>query len=619
MELRSGTLLQENKYRIERTLGYGGFAITYLAEQVLASRMVCIKEFFPKSFYNRDDDKLHISLGSQGSAEMMDAYKRKFLTEARTIAHLDHPNIIHILDIFEENDTVYYVMDYINGGTLLDIVRISGPMDEKIGVELIMKIAEALTYIHARNIAHLDIKPSNVMVRKAGNRPILIDFGLSKQYDLDGHQLSSTPVGISHGFAPIEQYQMGGVKEFSPKPDVYSLGATLYFILSGMVPPQAADLLNTGLPDIKGVSSATMAVIRKAMSVSTKGRYDSADEMIEALKECLVVCCKPTVAANGGGNGECRQGNFANDDMGVSPTLPAVEKSPEVTQIDVRDTADTSIDLEALQGGALASEPATPATPSTPYNPTPTTNSREQSTKNRKSWPWVVLVLVLLCGIGVATYFYLSGMESEPTTDELADDPSAINRLDDEEWTYNPDEVGPMLESSFLPTEVVVDEELNEVTDDEEELDVVADEEEELDPEEGAVIEGLFNDLANGLAPAPVLTLTSSSSVSVAGSLTHGSISYTLENPIEGVSVSVTGKPDWIYISHADGAINYSVYANNASRSRSATLTVSYGEQSFTVSFTQGPGDSSPNVIPDTPSRSSYSTSGGSSTERNSY
>ena len=111
MQLQPGTYLQGDKYRIISTLGIGGFGITYLAEQVMAERKVCIKEFFPKEYYNRDDNSRSISLGSKGSAQIMDAYKAKFLKEAKTIAKFDHPNIIHIHDVFEENNTAYYVME----------------------------------------------------------------------------------------------------------------------------------------------------------------------------------------------------------------------------------------------------------------------------------------------------------------------------------------------------------------------------------------------------------------------------------------------------------------------------------------------------------------------------
>lgn len=268
MQLQSGTYLQGDKYRIIKTLGNGGFGITYLAEHELAGRNVCIKEFFPKEYYNRDDDSRNVSLGSNGSAEMMGRFKEKFIKEAKTIARLDHPNIIHIHDVFVENNTAYYVMEYIEGESLGDVVRRCGPLAEKDAVEYIRAVASALDYIHQRRIMHLDIKPANVMLRKEDNRAILIDFGLSKQYDAEGNQTSSTPLGISAGYAPMEQYQQGGVQEFSPETDIYSLGAALYNLVTGIVPPQAAVIVDSGIPALPAhLSSGVRNAIERAMEV----------------------------------------------------------------------------------------------------------------------------------------------------------------------------------------------------------------------------------------------------------------------------------------------------------------------------------------------------------------
>ena len=204
MNLPSGTLLERGKYRIISTLGRGGFGITYLAEQVLMHRKVCIKEFFPKDFFKRDEDSDSISILSQGQASTMSRFKEKFLKEAQTIAALDHANIIHILDVFEENNTAYYVMEYVDGGTLSDLVKRCGALAEVDAVRYIKEVASALGYIHEQKINHLDVKPGNIMVRAKDDKTILIDFGLSKHYDEVGEQTSSTPVGISHGYAPME-------------------------------------------------------------------------------------------------------------------------------------------------------------------------------------------------------------------------------------------------------------------------------------------------------------------------------------------------------------------------------------------------------------------------------
>ena len=286
MELQPGTYLQGDKYRIISVLGSGGFGITYLAEHELAGRNVCIKEFFPKEFYNRDDNSHSISLGSKGSAKIMDAFKAKFLKEAKTIARLNHPNIIHIHDVFEENNTAYYVMEYIEGESLSSLVRTRGALSEAEAVRYIRSVAEALGYIHERKIMHLDIKPANVMLNSEDGQVVVIDFGLSKQYDEEGNQTSSTPVGISAGFAPMEQYQQGGVKEFSPETDIYSLGATLYYLVTGQVPPQAVCVADEGLPELPAhLSSGVRNAIERSMTFQRKHRPHSAKEFLALLED----------------------------------------------------------------------------------------------------------------------------------------------------------------------------------------------------------------------------------------------------------------------------------------------------------------------------------------------
>mgnify|MGYP003294306312 FL=1 len=128
--LLDGTELQGGRYRIICTLGRGGFGITYLALQVIADRLVCIKEFFPKGYYNRAVNSCSITLASRSNVEMMDRYKLKFIKEARTLAQFKHPNIVRIFDIFEENDTAYYVMEYIEGASLNDLVKRGGALPE---------------------------------------------------------------------------------------------------------------------------------------------------------------------------------------------------------------------------------------------------------------------------------------------------------------------------------------------------------------------------------------------------------------------------------------------------------------------------------------------------------
>ena len=287
-QLNASTLLQGGKYKIEKVLGQGGFGITYLATQELLERKVCIKEFFFKEYCDRDEVTSHVTLGTQTSREIVERFMTKFLKEARTISKLEHPNIIRIHDIFMENNTAYYVMDYIDGESLSEMVKRRGALSESEAVEYIKQVASALDFIHQHSINHLDVKPANIMVSNSDGKAILIDFGLSKQYDAQGGQTSTTPVGISHGYAPMEQYKQGGVNTFSPQTDIYSLGATLYKLVTGNTPPQAMDLIDEGLPSLpSSLSTSVVEAIKKAMQFRKVDRPNN-------LSEFLILLNSPT-------------------------------------------------------------------------------------------------------------------------------------------------------------------------------------------------------------------------------------------------------------------------------------------------------------------------------------
>ena len=283
-ELTSGTLLQNGRYRIVESIGQGGFGITYLAEQVMAGRRVCIKEYFPSEYYNRDANTNRITIASQSNAETMGKYKDKFLKEARVLASISHPHIIPVYDVFEENDTVYYVMEHIAGESLSDKVKRGGALREDDAHRFIGNIASALGYLHNKHTTHLDVKPSNVMVRHDDNRAILIDFGLAKHYDDTGRQTTSTPGGVSHGYAPMEMYDNSGTKTFSPETDIYSLGATLYYLVTGIVPPKAAEVLNEGLGTLPStLSSGTRNAIELAMRPASNHRPHNISEFMKIM------------------------------------------------------------------------------------------------------------------------------------------------------------------------------------------------------------------------------------------------------------------------------------------------------------------------------------------------
>ena len=283
MNLTGNTLLQGGKYRISCQLGQGGFGITYLAIQTALDRKVAVKEFFMPNCCSRDGDTTIVTMGNNSTYGIAEQYKRKFIKEAKTIASLDNPHIIRIHDVFEENGTAYYVMEYLEGGDLKSRVHAQGlPEDE--ALQIIRQIGEALNYIHRRNILHLDIKPSNILFRE-DETAVLIDFGISKHYDeKDGSETSSTPIGISEGYAPLEQYDTEGISAFSPATDIYSLGATLYYLLSGNRPPNASSILNNGLPALTdSTTQRTVDAINKAMSVRKNDRPETVAEFMTLL------------------------------------------------------------------------------------------------------------------------------------------------------------------------------------------------------------------------------------------------------------------------------------------------------------------------------------------------
>lgn len=189
--LPSGTILKgiSYSYRIEKTLGQGSFGITYLASVKMTGALgaidanikVAIKEFFMRDINGRSDAT--VTSGSNGG--IYDEYKHKFTREALNLSKLQHPNIIKVIESFEANNTVYYVMEYIGGGSLDDFISNENGLKEDDAVKIIKQIGSALAFMHSNKMLHLDLKPSNIMMKEFGDI-VLIDFGLSKQYDSKG-------------------------------------------------------------------------------------------------------------------------------------------------------------------------------------------------------------------------------------------------------------------------------------------------------------------------------------------------------------------------------------------------------------------------------------------------
>lgn len=280
MHLLDHTLLQGGKYRIRRFISSGGFGCTYEAEHVLLEKRVAIKEFFVKDFCNRDENTAHVTLGALSKKGLVDKLRRKFIDEAKGLCKLRHPGIVKVSDVFEENGTAYFVMDYIDGKSLNDLVNEKGPIPEPQALYYIVRIADALRYVHNNNRLHLDLKPGNIMIDNNDN-PILIDFGASKQYDEVSGENTSTLMGMTPGYAPPEQMS-NGVTVFMPATDIYALGATLYKLLTGMTPIDANKRISGDelpmLPHNIGIE--TRNAVMAAMAINKHQRPQSIDDFL---------------------------------------------------------------------------------------------------------------------------------------------------------------------------------------------------------------------------------------------------------------------------------------------------------------------------------------------------
>lgn len=245
--LRVGTVLH-GTYRIDRYLSSGGFGNTYVATNIQFWEQYAIKEFFMRGISQRDNNNTTVSVSNTDNRDTFASQLEKFKKEARRLRKLDNEHIVRVHDLFEENGTAYYVMDYIDGENLSDRLKRTGkPLSEAEVMQLLPQILNALQAAHKEGILHLDLKPANIMVDKQGVVK-LIDFGASKQQSAQGGATTSTAVSYTNGYAPREQMEQN-LEKFGPWTDFYALGATLYTLLTNKKPPLPSDIDDDGSVD----------------------------------------------------------------------------------------------------------------------------------------------------------------------------------------------------------------------------------------------------------------------------------------------------------------------------------------------------------------------------------
>lgn len=284
--LPAGTMLN-NRYEIVRSLGEGGFGITYLGHNTVLDIPVAIKEFYPKGYASRMvTQNLTVTITDKTKNAYFDKWKMKFLTEARMLAKFASlPGIVNVHDFFEQNGTAYIVMEYLDGITLKHYVEKNGPMETTAFFKSLIPVLKSLSRIHEQGLIHRDISPDNLMLMDDGFLK-LYDFGAAREYS-EATQ-STYSVIIKPHFAPEEQYRSKGNQ--GPWTDVYSICATIYYSITGVVPDDSLERVyrdELKRPSVFGVdiSPKIEAVLLKGMNVRSTDRYDSVIPLVNAFEE----------------------------------------------------------------------------------------------------------------------------------------------------------------------------------------------------------------------------------------------------------------------------------------------------------------------------------------------
>lgn len=392
--LPHGTLLA-SQYRVGRVLGKpGGFGITYLGWDVNLQQRVAIKEFMPPEIAARVPESLNITVHTQDHRRGFDTGKDYFLREARTVAQLDHPNIVRVRNFFNANDTAYLVMDYYEGMTLDDYLTSVRPtFDASLAISVIRPILDGLRAVHERGVVHRDIKPHNIYLATIG-KPILLDFGAARQ--AIGNQGQSMSVVLTEGYAPLEQYQRRTTQ--GPWTDVYACAATLYRMIVGEGPPFALDRLQKdplAEDNYKGIPEGLKPAITKALALRPEERYQTAQEFMDALDAFKASLKGPTPEP-------------------IRPPDPVLTKTADVPRPPRKD-----VPPPAPVAAAPAPKWTPPPPPPVAAAPAPSAGA---SVPLMKYLPWALLVLV---AGAIWFLFFYQPQAYQPSTPQSKPKPAA--------------------------------------------------------------------------------------------------------------------------------------------------------------------------------------------------
>ena len=434
-----GTILN-GRYLTGRVLGVGGFGVTYLALDMTLETCVAVKEYLPSGIAIRDADHYTMTVSAQEEQAKFDNGANKFLEEARILAKLRTvPNIVTVHDYFRENSTAYFVMEYIEGVDLMKYTQAKGgklSFDE--AIKLLLPVIDSLGAVHEHNLLHRDISPDNIIVTKHGTTHLL-DFGAAR-LAIDSEKSKS--IILKHGFAPEEQYRKHGNQ--GPWSDEYALAATMYLILTGVMPPDAIERVHedTLVPPIDlGVNMPKYAsdALMKALSVNASGRYPDMQSFSEAITGKNVGASAPAVAGTTAAAAPTAASVPASAPA-VSSQLPVTEAyepapAPVVSQTPVPAATAVSqtpapVSAPAVtyaQAPAVAPAPATPVVAQTPVAATPVASPKESKQKKsfwKKPLVLVIAGIVLVSAIAVPVGYYFMNREDEEAVTTTKKKPS---------------------------------------------------------------------------------------------------------------------------------------------------------------------------------------------------
>ncbi|WP_300073736.1 serine/threonine-protein kinase [uncultured Ruegeria sp.] len=288
-DLPAGTELLHGQYKIDHYLNSGGFGITYLASDSL-NRKVVIKECFPAMFARRQN--VLVQARVQKHKEDLRQIVRHFIQEAQRLASMDHPNIVGVHQVFEDNDTAYMALDFIEGPDLLDAIEDTDTrLDEADVMSILRQILDAVAYMHKQGMLHRDISPDNILIGP-DKIPVLIDFGAAREQARKTNRVLSALRAVKDGYSPQEFYVTDGVQ--GPFSDLYALAASFYHVITGERAPDSQTRVSAiaeRKPDpcklLQGrfdkYDDVFLEALDKAMSAMPKDRFQTADEWLEAI------------------------------------------------------------------------------------------------------------------------------------------------------------------------------------------------------------------------------------------------------------------------------------------------------------------------------------------------